>query len=117
DRHFRATLVERLPLEQIEVVEFNVDDARRLHGATEVLEVLPILLIDPVIDLLRRDDVDSLDVLLQKLAHVGANGSRGAGIAELMRRRRPTENDDALVLERSAFCRNRVAAVPHVNAG
>src|SRR5690606_36794805 len=42
-----GALVERLVQMETEVVELDVDDAGRLHGAAEVFEVFPVLLVDP----------------------------------------------------------------------
>ena len=110
-----VALVKRGAFVEREVIKFDIDHSRRFDGAAEVFEIIPILFIDPVVNFLRTDDVDVLDVGCQYFADTFANGAGSAGVAVFVGRGRTADHDHALSFERLAFGGHDVATLPEVN--
>jgi hypothetical protein len=86
-----------------------------MHRFGELAEVAPIAFVNPIVDFSRIYDVDVLDVLNQHFADALGDVPRGTGVAILMRRWWPTDDDDPLALQRVALG-GRDYPFPHVDA-
>jgi len=111
-----VALVEGRTFVERKVVELDVDDSRRFDRVAKIFEIVPILLVDPIVDLLGADDVNVFDVGFQYFADAFADRARRASVAVLVRRRRTADDNDPLAFEILTLRIDDVAALPKVNA-